>query len=342
MAVSEFLGLLGSEIEDPDEETFLLFAQPIPSSDLGFVDRQALSVPVSVGGREYVVEQAPGVLGSARAGGTTGAVLWNVTPRLAEWLSSPTNPLFTSILGPSSCVLELGCGTSGLLALTTAGRVGRYTLTDQAYVLKTLSANLIANEDVPVPAGGRPPPRRKPGKREQKKEWGKRTAGQAQAGPSLPAGDALARDYGAAGNIAFAPLDWELDVPDPSLTRGAARSFDVVLACDCIYNDALVLPFVRTCAEACALRPSSGLRPDSHSESGSASASGGGGGLEEGGEGGGPTVCIVAQQLRDPEVFAAWMEAFHERFRTWRVPDEIIGNGLGSGSGFVVHAGVLR
>lgn len=248
---------------------------------------------VEVAGREFDVSQAPGVLESRRSGGTTGAVLWNVTPRLADWLSAPANPLFPSVLGPSSSVLELGCGTSGLLALVAAGKVGRYTLTDQPYVFKTLSANLLANEDRAAPQAGK----------------GRKKAGQAKGRREGV--------FGAKGNIAFVELDWEKDVPGPSLA-GGADGLDAVLAADCVYNEALVLPFVQTCADACALRGT----PD-----------------EGAGE---PTVCVVAQQLREPGVFGAWMEAFHAKFRAWRVPDVVVGAELGEESGFVVHAGVLR
>lgn len=257
------------------------------------MDPKASTLTVEVAGREFDVSQSPGVLESRRSGGTTGAVLWNVTPRLAAWLSSPANPLFPSVLGPSSSVLELGCGTSGLVALVTADRVGRYTLTDQAYVLKTLSANLLANEER---AASQAAKGRRRGPQVKEKHEGM---------------------FGAKGNIAFVELDWEKDVPGPSLA-GDTDGLDVVLAADCIYNESLVRPFVQTCADACALRRTS-----------------------DGGRGK-PTVCVVAQQLREPGVFGAWMEEFHARFRTWRVPDGVAGEGLGEGSGFVVHVGVLR
>ena len=275
------------------KETFLLFAQPIPSSDLGFVDRKATNLTIEVAGREFDVSQAPGVLESRRAGGTTGAVLWNVTPRLAEWLSAPHNALFAAVR-PSPAVLELGCGTSGLLALVTAGRAGRYTLTDQGYVYRTLAANLAANEERVAQRRGKGRDRASSSQKAERREG----------------------TFGAAGNISFVELDWEQDVPGPSLAGGAANGLDVVLAADCIYNEALVRPFVQTCADAC--------------------------GLRRAGDGEDPTVCVVAQQLREPGVFGAWMEAFHERFRTWRVPDAVVGEELGEGSGFVVHVGVLR
>jgi hypothetical protein len=53
------------------------------------------------------------------------------------------------------------------------------------------------------------------------------------------------------------------------------------------------------------------------------------------------TVCIVAQQLRSADVFDAWLKSFHKWFRLWRIPEEL-GDGLGEGSGYVVHVGMLR
>jgi len=102
-----------------------------------------------------------------------------------------------------------------------------------------------------------------------------------------------------------------------SLTGSESKSFDVIIACDCIYNDALIDPLVQTCVDACRLRKLEGV-PMSQ------------------------TVCIVAQQLRSAEVFESWLKSFFEAFRVWRVPDEELIVGLQSKSGFVIHAGILR
>ena len=119
-------------------------------------------------------------------------------------------------------------------------------------------------------------------------------------------------------NITARPLDWETDELTSSLTgSGSDRSFDAVIACDCIYNDTLIEPLVQTCIDACKLRVE-----DASSEE--------------------PTVCIVAQQLRSSEVFEDWLKAFHIAFHVWRVPDEKLIDGLKSDSGFVIHIGVLR
>jgi hypothetical protein len=104
-----------------------------------------------------------------------------------------------------------------------------------------------------------------------------------------------------------------------------AKSFDVVLACDCIYNEALVEPFVTTCVDLCRLRAA-----ETEADT------------EAAGQGVEPTVCVVAQHLRDPLVFEAWATRFTASFHTWRVPDEMLVPGLRSNSGFVVHVGVLR
>jgi hypothetical protein len=128
------------------------------------------------------------------------------------------------------------------------------------------------------------------------------------------------------GRIHFTPLDWETDKVTPALLASvgetARKSFDAVIACDCVYNEALIEPFVSTCVDVCGLR------------TGEADGDGQGGAE--------PCVCVVAQQLRDPLVFEAWLTRFAGSFHTWRVPDEWLLEGLRSNSGFVVHVGVLK
>lgn len=105
-------------------------------------------------------------------------------------------------------------------------------------------------------------------------------------------------------------LDWETD--DVS----NLQAVDLVIACDCIYNEALIEPLNATCAALCRLRQSSSEKT--------------------------PTLCLIAQQLRSPDVFEAWLKSFCALFRVWRVPDEMLLEGLREGSGFVVHVGIVR
>ena len=113
-------------------------------------------------------------------------------------------------------------------------------------------------------------------------------------------------------------LDWEHTSVSwlPShvgLVEGAG--LDLLIACDCIYNESLIEPLNSTCAQLCKLRDATSDRP---------------------------TVCLVAQQLRSHDVFEAWLRSFHERFHVWQVPDGLLDEGLREGSGFIVHVGVVR
>lgn len=129
-----------------------------------------------------------------------------------------------------------------------------------------------------------------------------------------------ASDQALTSNITARSLDWEQDEVTSSLTGSENKaSFDAVITCDCIYNDALIDPLVQTCADICKLRELDTQAPKDM-----------------------PTLCIVAQQLRSDEVFEAWLKAFHNKFKVWRVPDEELTKELGTDSGYVVHVGILR
>ncbi len=252
--------------------------------------------------------------------------MWKITPLFAEWLCAPRNPLFaTGVLTAQSAVLELGCGISAILGLVLAPRVGRYVLTDQPYVARLVEQNIADNYHDHHQHHHRPKDRSKAGKARKAKG----------AGVSSSSSPAETDQH-----LRFMPLDWELDAVTASLAGGDARGgFDVVLACDCIYNEALIDPLVSTCADVCRLgRRRRRALPD---------------GVDEGGREGEeddeddeedprPCVCVVGQQLRDPEIFEQWLVRFARDFRVWRVPDTLLTEGLRSDSGFVVHVGILR
>lgn len=232
------------------------------------------------------------------------AVIWRVTPLFAEWISSPTNVLFRQeVLTQDSTVLELGCGISGIVALILAPKIGRYIATDQNYVLKLLKKNLAENTN---------------------------TSAQSSAIPARPSSRHAGRSKSQVNQLSWTnraietmALDWELNslsaLPDILKLSSSPTSgmIDAIIACDCIYNEALIDPFVRTCAELCRLSCGATLS-------------------------GKPTVCIVAQQLRSPTVFESWLLAFNTAFRVWRVPDELLTKDYKETSGFVLHMGLLR
>lgn len=296
MALNSLLQMVRQEVEEPEEETFLLFSQSRPSHNLGIVDAKATELELTVSGRDLNIVQSPGLLSSDRKGGTTGAVVWKITPLFVEWITSKDNVFFrTNILDHDSQVLEMGCGIAGIPAVILAPRIGRYIATDQEYVFKLLNLNIKENA--------------LPQKSSLKvKREGKSTKANESALST--------------SNIKIIALDWETssisnlsELTGPSID-GRACPLDAVIACDCIYNETLVDPFVRTCAEICRLAK----------------------GAPEGKQ----TLCIIAQQLRSDSVFEAWLSAFHKVFRVWRLPDDLLIEGLRQGSGFVVHIGVLR
>ncbi|KAK6442255.1 Ribosomal protein lysine methyltransferase [Oleoguttula sp. CCFEE 5521] len=277
-----FLALLGPEIEDAAEETFTLFSQDHASQDLGMLDPSAVTVDITIGTRDFTITQSPGLLQSNREGGTTGAAVWRTSIFLAKWLDSTKCPLFErGVLSKGSAVLELGSGISGLTASILAPNITRFVATDQPYALRLLRQNIDSNL---------PTSRKK-------------------LGTSKCQIDTL-------------PLDWEQDdVPSFLSSHDLATGVDVVLASDCVYNYALIEPFVNVCAEICQTRK--------HAE-------------HDGEQVERPTLCIIAQQLRQPDVFEQWLEEFMRKFRVWRVPEDLLGGGADRGKGFCIHVGVLR
>ncbi|KAF2455146.1 hypothetical protein BDY21DRAFT_325072 [Lineolata rhizophorae] len=304
---------LGDEVSDPSEEAFWLLSQSIPSQDLGFVDPRAAEISFSVADRDLTIQQSPALLSSDRKQGTTGAVVWKVTPLVAEWAASPERLLFRlGALGPAKTVLELGCGVAGVLGLALAPSVGKYVATDQNYVLRLLRENIALNNgDEEASTTTTNKHQHRHGKGNTKKEAGHHREWK----PS--------RGTGNFGTIEVIPLDWETDDVSffTDIGCSSSKGVDVLIACDCIYNESLVEPFVTTCRDICRLR-SNQVHDNESSEE--------------------PTLCVVASQIRSWEVMDAFLVEFHRWFRLWRVPDRQLPESLQENSGFSVHVGILR
>lgn len=130
------------------------------------------------------------------------------------------------------------------------------------------------------------------------------------------------RKHGWQERIKCEELDWETDVVRPEYES------DMVIASDCIYNESLIEPLNDTLASVCALRQSSTINVTMERHSSTRKSD--------------PTVALIAQQLRSPEVFEAWLKSFCSRFRAWRVPDTLLDEGLREGSGYVIYVGILK
>ena len=269
------LDWLGEQVASANEETFLLFSQTLPTNDLGFVDNKSEGLELDIGNRTIVLKQSPGLLVSQRKTGTTGAVLWKITPLVANWLAtSPTVLQDAQILAADSVVVELGCGISGLIGIVLAPMVKRYVLTDQAYVAKKVDENITAN----IVKSKR-------------------------------------------GNLAtrrpiFVDLDWETDnASRQALGFDSDEEVDLLIACDCIYNEHLIRPLVQTMADVCHLR-----------NEGSSKS----------------TAVLIAQQLRSEEIFESFLDALLDVFSVWRMPDHVLPEPLHSTCGYTVHIAWLK
>lgn len=332
------LARLGPEVDDPDEETFLLLAHERPSAqNLGFLDSHAAVLDLTVAGRDLTIHQSPAVLNSNRSGGTTGAVLWKITPAMAEWLARPDNFLFAGnpegtkggggLLGRESAVLELGCGIAGVIGLALTGKGTKAAASGHSAAPKKKSSR-----------------GKRPGRDTLSPSPSLSSSSTSNSWASFSTANTVGRyvltdqpyvhkflqrnleENGAhegSSPLLFEALDWETDEVTPAGRLGGVSSFDAVLACDCIYNEALVAPLVQTCVDVCRLRQKEADRGDDKTDKP-------------------PTVVLVAQQLRDPDVLTAWLTAFAESFRVWRVPEELLTPALLPTAGFAVHIGILN
>ncbi|KAL7814231.1 hypothetical protein V8C44DRAFT_326131 [Trichoderma aethiopicum] len=332
--LQELLSNLDDEIQDTDEETFLLYANTVPLEGLGFIDSRASTLDIQLNGKDVTIHQSPGVLASSRKGGTTGAVLWKITPLFAEWLSSPSNPLTPFLTQQTSSIIELGCGISPLNALSLSHKVSRYVLTDQPYVQKLLLQNLAANIHTFSSSSTTTKAHPSSSSRSKTKTTPTSSSSSSPLHSSSPSSTGV-KAKAAAAEIHFSVLDWETSQVTPSLTHSpTTSSFDAVLSCDCVYNYALIEPFVQTCVDICALRnkdTTSTLRSNQQQQDSA-----------DGNLVLRPCLCIVAQQLRNDDVFHTWLTAFRRRFRVWRVPGGRMPVELRPEAGFVVHVGILK
>ncbi|KAL8812780.1 MAG: hypothetical protein Q9223_000842 [Gallowayella weberi] len=178
--------------------------------------------------------------------------------------------------------------------MALAPQIANYVATDQNYVEKLLKQNIESNA---------------PKIQSSKKH---RSTVKRNSAPSTNIEPRRVR---------FLALDWETDSARslPAVLNDSKETkqvkIDAVIACDCVYNESLVTPFVKTCADLCQIAEANSSET--------------------------PTICIIAQQLRSPDVFEAWLTRFMESFHVWRIPDSLLGKGLEANSGFAVHCGVL-
>ncbi|KAG5417237.1 RKM5 [Candida metapsilosis] len=193
-----------------DEHIFELYSENAPPNNLGFVNKNSDNVTISIpeSNIDLNVRQSISQLSSKQTTSTTGYICWSTSVHVADWLLSPICPFK---LSKSQVLLELGSGVGGICASTLSKLVYHYIATDQKHILKLLKENIAAN----VPS---------------------------YKSSTLPNSSSKSNI-----NIDVIEFDWE-DVESGSynLSIVEKRPVDVLLACDTIYNEFLVGPFINT------------------------------------------------------------------------------------------------
>lgn len=106
------------------------------------------------------------------------------------------------------------------------------------------------------------------------------------------------------------PLDWEEDDLPSLLKAHNSDGAQLVVACDCVYNFALIEPLVQTMASVCRMKSDE------------------------------QTTCLILQPLRQPDVFEAWLETMLRVFAVYRLDSDLFG--AETGSGHAAHIAILR
>ncbi|KAK9325512.1 hypothetical protein V1517DRAFT_314354 [Lipomyces orientalis] len=245
----------------------------------------ALSESVCV---EFEINQSLELLNSQHEKSTTGAVLWKISPLLAEWVLTPGTVFHNLFFGHRECgigpdIIEIGAGISGILTCAFsiplfAGDNGSYIATDQSHILPVLKKNIESNIHAIQQATAHWMHRSNVSPYKSITITAQDKESQGKSGKSKRRQDNLRRkvkspdhdlhshrSHGSHSResvlsgprIEVMELDWEHATSDIRFIRdllwtsrddevGAKKEFDVVIACDSVYNDFLISPFVST------------------------------------------------------------------------------------------------
>lgn len=210
--------------ENIDNHLFDLYTTRAPSEEhhLGYVDRSSDNITVSLEktGIDLTIKQSLSAFNSLKQPSSTGYVCWQTSIYLADWLlGDPKCPL-KFLLDKKPIIVELGAGSSGILASVLGPLSTTYVATDhQKHLCRLLRLNTEENVQGKVTFLDVDTPAQIP-----------------TSAPSTP-------------SIRFMEYDWEgrnaLLVLDPVLNTFP----HLILASDTIYNEYLIPYFVHSVAE---------------------------------------------------------------------------------------------
>lgn len=206
-----------------DNHLYDLYTERAPSEEhhLGYVNRSSDNITVTLEktGIDLKIKQSLSALNSLKQPSSTGYICWQTSVYLADWLLGDPKCPFKFLLDRKPIIIELGAGSSGILASVLAPLSSTYIATDhQKHLCRLLRFNTEENIQ------------------------GKVTFLKLKTSPYLPA---YVPDIElSTPNILFMEYDWEVHnsylLFDPIL----GTLPDIVLASDTIYNEHLVVPFV--------------------------------------------------------------------------------------------------
>lgn len=266
-----------------DDHLFDLYTEHVhrEGQHLGYVDKskEAIVVTLPKSGVEIQVRQSLTELSSRTQTSSTGFICWQAAAVFADWVMNDERCPFHGFFGHNGAltVVELGSGVGAVCASTLGPLTRQYVATDQRHILKLLRTNFAENV----------PPHR----------YTSSTLAAAQGPPQGP------KKWVQAAKIDFVEFDWErLDEALHNYGQIALEMPDLVVACDTVYNEYLVPPFLE--AVSALLAPGS--------------------------------AAVVTLQLRDEDVLHCFLQkALEHELRVYSVPDHLLSNDLIHG--FVVY-----
>ncbi|KAI5951310.1 RKM5 [Candida jiufengensis] len=192
-----------------DDHIFELYSENTPPNNLGFIDksRNNLLVTLPQSQMDLNINQSISQLSSKTSkNSTTGFICWQVSVLFADWLLSKGCPFR---LNKELVVLELGSGIGGVCASSLSSKVGNFIATDQKHILKLLKENITSNC-----------------------EFRSSTIEVSNKSSTI---------------IDVIEFDWE-ELEQGMYNYGKVSDTlpNLVIACDTIYNEYLITPFINT------------------------------------------------------------------------------------------------
>lgn len=204
------------------EHVYDLYTNHKPRDDqhLGYINKSKTTINISCADNDLTIKQSLTSLSSNTQASSTGFVCWQTSSFLVDWiLTDPKCPFYKSFAEKQDLsILEMGAGVSGVAVSLLGPRVKNYVASDQKHILKLLKENFSNN----VPTN----------------KFSSETISTDNSNKAHP-------------KIDIIEYDWEHPVQGLSNYNNVNdRVPDMLIACDTIYNEFLIQPFLDACQQS--------------------------------------------------------------------------------------------